>query len=190
MVLIFGFGPGKAEDLGEVAPLTCPTCHNDVFLHHVRSKKSVRLFFVPVIPYRTDEYLLCPICTRGLQISDVQRSAVGGMRAATVSHRRGQVSEALYRTEVQRFWARMGLAPLLAVGARLPGPSVPALEPPRPVPAAPAAPAPAVPAYPPVVAVAEGPTLADRLAELGELHRVGLLTDAEFAAAKERVLRP
>jgi len=41
MVVIFGFGAGKQEDLGEVAPAVCPNCHNQVFLHHVRSKKSV-----------------------------------------------------------------------------------------------------------------------------------------------------
>jgi hypothetical protein len=54
-VLLFGFGPGKAEDLGEVAPIVCPNCHNEVLLHYVRSKKSVRLSFVSVVPYGTDE---------------------------------------------------------------------------------------------------------------------------------------
>ena len=54
MVVIFGFGAGSPEDQGEVAPYVCPNCHNQVFLHHVRSKKSVRLYFVPVVPYGTD----------------------------------------------------------------------------------------------------------------------------------------
>ena len=43
MVVIFGFGPGSPEDQGEVAPRVCPHYHNQVFLHHVRSKNSVRL---------------------------------------------------------------------------------------------------------------------------------------------------
>ena len=47
MVVIFGFGPGSPEDLGEVALGVGPNCHNQVFLHHVRSKKPVRLYFVP-----------------------------------------------------------------------------------------------------------------------------------------------
>jgi uncharacterized protein YbaR (Trm112 family) len=75
MVLLFGFGPGKVKDLGEVAPVTCPNCHNNVFLHHLQSKKSVRLYFVPVVPYGTDEYLLCPICNRGLQLKPPGRVA-------------------------------------------------------------------------------------------------------------------
>ena len=80
MVLLFGFGPGEAKDLGEVAPVTCPNCHNNVFLHHLQSKKAVRLYFVPVVPYGTDEYLLCPICNRGLQLKDGQQAAVGAMQ--------------------------------------------------------------------------------------------------------------
>lgn len=43
MVAIFGFGSGSPEDQGEVAPRVCPHYHNQVFLHHVRSKNSVRL---------------------------------------------------------------------------------------------------------------------------------------------------
>jgi hypothetical protein len=30
MVVIFGFGPGHPEDLGEVASCVCPNCHNQV----------------------------------------------------------------------------------------------------------------------------------------------------------------
>ncbi len=32
MVVVFGWGTGEAQDLGEVAPTTCPNCHNEVFL--------------------------------------------------------------------------------------------------------------------------------------------------------------
>jgi zinc-ribbon family len=82
MVVIFGFGPGSPEDQGEVAPCACPNCHNQVFLHHIRSKKSVRLYFVPVVPYGTDDYLVCPVCSRGLQISGAQLPHVPAQPAA------------------------------------------------------------------------------------------------------------
>jgi hypothetical protein len=61
MVLIFGFGQGQGQDLGEVAPIAFP------------------------------------ICQHGVQLSDTQRSFVGGMRAATDDHRRGQVTDEVYR---------------------------------------------------------------------------------------------
>ena len=87
MVLIFGWGAGKGEDLGEVAPCVCPNCNNQVFLHHVQSKKKVSLYFVPVVPYGTDHYLVCPVCSRGLQISSPQLSTVRSMTNATRAFR-------------------------------------------------------------------------------------------------------
>ena len=49
MVVIFGWGGGQAKDLGEIAPTTCPNCHNHVFLHHIpvlgmnKRKKGIQM---------------------------------------------------------------------------------------------------------------------------------------------------
>jgi uncharacterized protein YbaR (Trm112 family) len=98
-MVIFGVGPGHPEDLGEVAPCVCPNCHNQVFLHHVRSKKSVRLYFVPVVPYGTDDYLVCPVCSRGLQISNAQLRHIRSMSHATASFRAGRLTQARYMAQ-------------------------------------------------------------------------------------------
>src|SRR3954469_15759314 len=111
MVLIFGFGPGQAQDLGEVAPVVCPNCNNNVFMHRVQTKKSVRLYFVPVVPYGTDEYLLCPVCSKGLPIPEPKLHFVGSMQAGTKAYRAGRVDEAAYRGQVANFFAQLGLAP-------------------------------------------------------------------------------
>jgi hypothetical protein len=111
MVVIFGFGRGKQEDLGEVALGMCPNCHNQVYLHHVRSKKSVRLYFVPVVPYGTDNYLVCPICSRGLNISHAQLPHIRSMSAATASFRARRLPEAQYMAQVERFWQQLGVNP-------------------------------------------------------------------------------
>ena len=110
MVLVFGWGHGPVEDRGEVAPLRCPNCHNDVFLHKIRSTKRVSLFFVPIMPYGTDEYLVCPVCASGLQISLAQQSAVDAMRTATAWVRAGKITEPDYRARTEAFWRLMGVA--------------------------------------------------------------------------------
>lgn len=46
----------------------------------------------------------------------------------------------------------------------------------------------AAPAPPPAPAAAEGGDPMKRLAELGELHTSGVLTDEEFAVAKAKIL--
>ncbi len=190
MVLIFGFGQGKGQDLGEVAPIACPNCHNDVFLHHVHSEKSFKLYFVPVATYGSNEYLVCPICTRAIQLSEAQRSTVAGMRAATVAHRLGEVPEDLYRVEVEQFWVRMGIAPHPTAAGTMVVPRASetgAVSPPLAIPGRSLGLAPA--SLPPTVPAAGSAPLADELAGLAELHRAGVLTDEEFTAAKDRVLR-
>jgi len=185
-MVIFGFGPGKQEDQGEVAPAVCPNCHNQVFLHHVRSKKRFSLYFVPVVPYGTDDYLVCPICSRGLQLSGTQLPYVSSMSGATASYRTGRLAEAPYMAQVERFWRQLGVNP---AGQQLLTPASPGgvaavrpAAPPRPA----AAGSPAAPAQPPP-AVDETSWIA-HLQKLAQLHDQGVLSDADYQAAKRRVL--
>ena len=189
MVLVFGFGPGSPEDQGEVAPCVCPNCHNQVFLHHVRSKKSVRLYFVPVVPYGTNDYLVCPVCSRGLQISSGQLGRVRSMASATASFRAGRLAQAGYMAQADRFWHQLGVNP---AGQQLPTPAPPG----APGPAQPAAPVvPAVPVAPAAPAAAASQAADDQapwishLHQLAQLHSQGVLSDDAYAAAKQRVLQ-
>jgi putative oligomerization/nucleic acid binding protein len=168
MVVIFGWGAGDAQDLGEVAPVVCPNCHNDVFMRHIRSEKRVSLYFIPLVPYGSDQYLACPICMSGLQVRPEQRPAIERMRETTAAFRRGVVSADSYRFLVDQFWTSMGVA--------LPG--QPALRESSPVPGPPPAPSVASPS----------PSLAGQLAGFARLHDEGILTDEEFAAIKRRLL--
>ena len=111
VVVIFGFGPGSPDDQGEVAPCVCPNCHNQVFLHHIRSKKSVRLYFVPVVPYGTDDYLVCPVCSRGLQLSAPQLPHMRSMSAAVTAYRAGRIPEAQLMAQAEAFWRQLGVSP-------------------------------------------------------------------------------
>jgi len=164
MVVIFGWGGGQAKDLGEIAPTTCPNCHNHVFLHHIRSDKQVSLYFVPIANYGTNEYLACPICRQGMQIGPQHRTALQGMRSATALYRRGGLAETSYRATVDSFWRGMGVAPsgqqVLQPAQTIPPPATPDAS----------------------------PSLAEQLEGLGRLHTDGVLTDDEFAAAKKRLL--
>jgi hypothetical protein len=180
-MVIFGFGAGHPDDLGEVAPCVCPNCHNQVFLHHVRSKKSVSLYFVPVVPYGTDDYLVCPVCSRGLQLSSPQLRYVRSMSSATTSVRGGRLTQAQYQAQVERFWRQLGVNP---AGQQLATPASPGATP-----AQPAVPvrSPA-PVQPPPVAADDQTSWIAHLHKLAQLHDQGVLSDADFAAAKQRIL--
>ena len=176
-MVIFGWGAGKAQDLGEVAPTTCPNCHNQVFLHHIKSDKKISLYFVPVVSYGSDEYLACPICKAGVQIQPAQRDAVVRMKGSTSAYRRQVVPLATYQPMVDQFWRSIGVN---STGQQV-------LQPTNTVPPPAAAPSPAA-APAGVPAGADPGSVADRLASLGKLHATGVLTDDEFAAAKKRLL--
>jgi hypothetical protein len=188
MVVIFGWGAGEAQDLGEVAPAICPNCHNHVFMHHVRSEKKVSLYFVPLIPYGTDEYLSCPTCRHGLQIRPEQHHEVDDMQSATSQFRRGHYLAEAYQARVDRFWLALGVAPsgtqVVRPSLKVPPPQAPAPAQPPARPLTPAQPSvrPPTPAQPTVT------SLTDRLRGLAKLHADGNLTDEEFAAAKRREL--
>ena len=182
MVVIFGFGPGKQEDLGEAVQVVCPNCNNQVVLHHVRSKKTVRLYFVPVVPYGTDNYLVCPICSRGMQLSQTQLPHLASIKRATTAFRAGRLSAADYAAQAELFWRAMGVhvTGQPVAGGQGAGPA----PPPAP---APPAPAQAVPAQAPPVAEDETSWLA-QLRKLAQLHEEGVLSDAHYETAKRRIL--
>ncbi len=173
-MVIFGFGPGEQEDLGEIAPSVCPNCHNQVFFHHVH-------------------YLVCPICSRGLQISSAQLPYVRSMSSAAASFRAGRLAEAPYMAQVDRFWRQLGVNP---AGQQVFAPASPGATPGRPAAPAqqaaqarPAAPArPTAPAQPPPAAGDDETPWISQLRKLAQLHDQGVLSDAEYEAAKRRVL--
>ena len=158
----------------------CPNCHNQVFLHHVRSKKSVRLYFVPVVPYGTDDYLVCPVCSRGLQLSSAQLRYTQSMSGATASFRAGRLTQAAYMAQAEQFWRQLGVNPAgqqpvtpASPGAAAP-PAVPVQSP--------------SPAQSPPAAADDQTSWISQLRKLAELHDQGVLSDAAYSAAKQRIL--
>ena len=160
---------------GEVAPTTCPSCHNHVFLHHIRSEKRISLYFIPIVPSGNNEYLAYPICRSGLQLRPENRPAVEQMRAATSQFRRRALPQDSYHAQVERFWRTLGVGPSGRQVVR-PAPTIPS---------------PATVAAQPATAVTPpaGSSLGDRLVGLAKLHADGILTDDEFTAAKRKILQ-
>ena len=165
MVVIFGWGSGEARDLGEVAPLACPNCRNQVFLHQIHSDKRVSLYFIPIMPYGSNEYLACPICRAGMELGPQHRAVVDTMRIGTRIFRQGGMDPGRYQAQVDQFWGTMGIG----VSGQ---PAVTAT--PADGHTSPASQAP--------------PGIGDRLQDLAKLRVKGVLTDEEFAAAKRRLL--
>jgi hypothetical protein len=122
-VLIFGFGPSAPRDHGPAVPLRCPNCGNDVEYRYAVSRSWFRLFFIPVIPYSRRHLLMCPVCSRGLQLTREQGAAAADMVAATAARRSGTLDAAGYDTKVHSFLASISASrsPTTSETGRPPG---------------------------------------------------------------------
>jgi hypothetical protein len=144
---------------------------------------------VPVVPYGTDDYLVCPVCSRGMQLSQKQLPHLAPIKRATASFRAGRLSPADYAAQAELFWRAMGVhvtgRPVTAGGppGAAPVPPPPPSPPPVFVPPAPAQPGAAQP--PPA---ADEESWLSQLRKLAQLHEEGVLSDAHYETAKRRIL--
>lgn len=97
MFFIFGWGRGTDKDLGPTLPITCPNCHNDTVWHFHQVEKWFTLFFLPVLPYESNYFFLCPVCSRGIQLEGDQLDHAKRLNAAAQSYLAGTMSEAEFR---------------------------------------------------------------------------------------------
>jgi hypothetical protein len=111
-MIIFGWGGGTPKKKGDVAPVQCPNCERSVFFQHVSSTKWFRLYLIPLIPYDTKNFLLCPVCTRGAELTSSQLRSVETMKALTAQWRAQNIGDDAYSFEVQSFWPDLfGVSP-------------------------------------------------------------------------------
>lgn len=105
-MIVWGWG-SRVKDNGPIAPMRCPQCGSNAHFHWVHTNKNFKLYWVPIIPYASQELLLCPICQAGMQVERTKLAIVQDMRQATREREAGTLSEGVYREKVTRFWSMM-----------------------------------------------------------------------------------
>ena len=101
MFFIFGWGKTNRKDYGPTYPITCPKCHNDNYWHLLNTKTWFSLFFIPVIPYEYHNYLLCPICSNGIELNRVQTERAKILNNQTSLYLENQISEEEYTQDIE-----------------------------------------------------------------------------------------
>lgn len=74
-MIIFGWGRRMTKDHGPGQGILCPNCRNNTRFHLIVRRTWFTLFFIPVIPYETMYMEICPICSRGQQVTKDQFQA-------------------------------------------------------------------------------------------------------------------
>lgn len=104
-IFIVGLSGGKPKDYGPVVLTTCPNCRNETTFHYVKVRKSVSVYFVPVVPYSTKHYLQCPVCSRGMELTREQAQQAYLMVSKTTRFLAQELDPAEYRKAADEFWA-------------------------------------------------------------------------------------
>ncbi|MBE6011290.1 zinc-ribbon domain-containing protein [Anaeropeptidivorans aminofermentans] len=76
MFFIFGFGHRTVKIFTTLPPTGCQNCHNNVEMGIVRVTSWFTLFFIPIIPYKKEYLVVCPICKGGTRISKSEFDAI------------------------------------------------------------------------------------------------------------------
>lgn len=71
-MIIFGWGRRTVRNVGPIFVRECPNCHNTVTWRLVVARSWLTLFFIPVIPYRREYLMVCPVCEYSVELDKRQ----------------------------------------------------------------------------------------------------------------------
>jgi hypothetical protein len=100
MFIVFGWGKRTHTDHGPTLPITCPKCHNQTYWRYKHYRTWFTLFFIPVIPYESDHYLLCDICQQGIVLGEHERERAKVLAGHTGMYLRQQLSQPEYEARL------------------------------------------------------------------------------------------
>jgi hypothetical protein len=83
---LFVFGRQTRKDYGATALVTCPNCGNRSYFVLVFVKTWLEYFFIKIFAYKKRYLLLCPVCSRGVELKGRQVDAAKKLNEATLAY--------------------------------------------------------------------------------------------------------
>jgi hypothetical protein len=75
-MIIYGWGFTTEKKYGPTFKNKCKNCNNEEYWILKRIISWFTLFFIPVIPYKTQYFLYCPVCEHGLFLDGDQTEKI------------------------------------------------------------------------------------------------------------------
>lgn len=101
--LIFGWGHVTEKNLGDIIPMNCKNCNNSSYFKLVNIKKWFKLFFIPVFPYSSEHFIVCPIYSRCGKLWPSEIDGAKKMNEATTKFRKKEINEKEYEKQLEQF---------------------------------------------------------------------------------------
>jgi hypothetical protein len=83
---IFGWNK-KSATRGAVVESRCHHCRNHVSWHHFKITDWLELFFIPLIPFRSEHFLACGICGDAVKLTGEESRGVESLFRMTAAER-------------------------------------------------------------------------------------------------------
>ena len=102
MFILFGWGHTRQQTVGPVQEHKCEVCQHEKYwlLHKV--SHWFTLFFVPVIPYRTEYVTFCPVCRNAKVLSRDQFEELKPLASLNQEAVNNNMTEEEYQTRVNQ----------------------------------------------------------------------------------------
>ena len=81
MLILWGFGHRTTKILGVMPESLCGRCNNRTTRKIMKLTTWFTLFFIPIIPYRRQYLLVCPICGQAQQLTKAEFDSLVGSGA-------------------------------------------------------------------------------------------------------------
>lgn len=100
MFIVFGWGRRTVKDHGPTLPVNCPNCHNQTYWRYKHARTWFTLFFIPVIPYESNHFLLCDVCQKGIVLQEGEQERARVLAEYTKLYVNQQMSEHDYQARL------------------------------------------------------------------------------------------
>ena len=102
MFFVFGWGMQTVKNLGEVSIYHCNHCNNDrPWTLHIR-RTWFTLFFIPIIPYSTQRFMICPICKNGVLLNQQQFNDLKAMAECNTDFNKNKITQEEYSNRMSQ----------------------------------------------------------------------------------------
>lgn len=101
MFFLFGWGRRTTTEHGPTFPVNCSNCNNHIWLHLFSYRTWFTVFFIPVIPYESKTLLICPVCSRGMELQGDQVERAKRLNGVARAFLANEIPESAYLLEMK-----------------------------------------------------------------------------------------
>ena len=83
--------------------LPCPRCRNSIMFQLREISRWFSLFFIPIFPYSKKHYMMCPVCSFGIELEGKKLDYAEKMIEVTKKYKEKKIDFKDYDKKIERY---------------------------------------------------------------------------------------